>query len=361
MKIGIDARMIHNSGIGTYIQNLILYLPRGKKYEYILFGDPANLKKYELPVVEANFPIYSLSEQLLFPNIIKNSGIDIFHSTHYNIPLFNKTKMVTTIHDLIHLIFPQYLPNRLAYYYAKLMIGKACRKSRIIIADSENTKEDIIKYFDTNPSRIAVINLVLGEKFKPSEEKSIEMKKNYGKYILYIGAIREHKNIIGLIKAFYELKKKRSIEHKLILIGKHKEHYFYKLMQIINNYGLSRDIINIENAKTDELQSFYCGADLFVFPSFYEGFGLPPLEAMACGCPVVAANTSSLPEVMGDAGLMADPYNVEDLANSISRVITDRKLKENMIKNGLERAKIFSKERFAEQTIKVYESVYAKN
>lgn len=362
MKIGIDARKINDLGIGTYIKNIITRLPLLSDDEYVLFGSSEKLKDYNIPVIEFNLPVYSIKEQIKFPGIIKKSGIDLFHSPHYVVPLFSFKKaeclrsMVVTVHDLIHLIFPEYLPSRPAYFYAKFMISSACRKAKKIITISENTKKDIIKYFNLEPSKIKVVYLGVSEIFKQSAEKSAKARAKYGKYLLYVGAIRPHKNILTLIESFYKLKKEKNIKHNLIIIGRGKMPYINEVKRKINNYFMQNEVLMFENLPQKKLIEFYCGSDLFVFPTLYEGFGLPVLEAMACGCPVLTSDTSSLPEVAGDAGIMVNPLSIEEISQAIYKIITNENLRNQMIQKGLKRAKLFSWEKTALGTLKVYQA-----
>lgn len=349
--------MIDNLGIGTYIENLILTLPENNDWEYVLFGSKDKLEKYNLPVVEADFPIYGLKEQILYPAIIKKAKVDLFHSTHYTIPLLYSGQIVVTVHDLIHLIYPEYLPSKLAYYYAKFIISSACRKSKKIITISENTKKDIMKIFNIELSKIAVTYPAVSAEFNFSQKKSETIKKEYGEYILYVGAVRPHKNILRLLEAFNKLKKEKKIKQKLILIGKGKIPYIYEVRKKISDLSLANDVLIVEEIEQNKLVDFYCGADLFVFPSLYEGFGLPPLEAMACGCPVVCSNTSSLPEVIGDAAVLFNPSDTKEIENAIFKVIADRKIMDELIEKGLKRVKLFSWKKMAEETSKIYEEV----
>lgn len=357
MLIGIDARMIESSGIGTYIKNLIYWLPKISNHKYVLFGPASKLKKYDMPVTEADFPIYGLREQVFFPYIIKKANVGLFHSTHYTVPVIYSGKMVVNVHDLIHIVYPEYLSSKPAYFYAKFMIAAACRKAKKIITISENTKNDIIKYFHIEPSKIEITYPAVSDDFNPSPEKSEVMKKKYGEYILYVGAIRAHKNILRLLDAFNKLKKEKKIKHKLILIGKGKIPYIYDVTKKISDFSLGSEVLIIEEIGQDKLADFYRGADLFVFPSLYEGFGLPPLEAMACGCPVICSNNSSLPEVVGDAALTVSPISVDDIASAIYKVSNDANIRNNLVKKGLERATMFSWKKMAEETLKIYEEV----
>ncbi|MCS7231965.1 MAG: glycosyltransferase family 1 protein [Elusimicrobiota bacterium] len=349
--------MIDNLGIGTYIRNLIYWLPKISNNEYILFGESNKLRDFNLPVIESNFPIYSWQEQVFFARIIKKAKLDVFHSPHYNLPIMYPKKIIVTIHDLIHLIFPEYLPSKLAWLYAKFLMKMACKRSQKIIAVSENTKNDILRYFKIDSTKIEIIYEGVEEIFKPSLKKTEMMRKKYGKYILYVGAIRPHKNILCLIEAFYILKKIYKIEHKLILIGKQKIPYIYQVKKKISNCLLENEIVFIENVTQDELVDFYCGAELFVFISLYEGFGLPVVEAMACGCPVIASNISSLPEIVGDAGILVNPYNIDEICRCIYKVLTDRYLQEDMCKKGLQQAKKFSWYLTAKKTLELYEQL----
>lgn len=354
MKVGIDARMVDNLGIGTYIKGIIQWLPKLSNYKYVLFGNSKRLEFYNLPVVEFDCPIYGLKEQVLFPGVIKKAGIDLLHLPHYNAPLFLQQKKVVTIHDLIHLIYPEYLPSKKAYFYARFMIGQACKNAEIIIADSQSTKNDIVKYFNIAPSKIKVIYLGYSRDFRQSSEKAAKSKLEYGKYLLYVGAIRPHKNVLNFIDAFYMLKQEKNIENKLIIVGKGKPPYIDEVRKKINSYNLGDEVLIFENVPQKKLVELYCGAELFVFLSFYEGFGLPPLEAMACGCPVITSNAASLPEVAGEAGIMIDPYNIDEMKQSIYRVLTESELRRQMIEKGLRRVKLFSWEKTVKKTLEIY-------
>jgi glycosyltransferase involved in cell wall biosynthesis len=361
MRIGIDARMIEHSGIGSYIKTLVSYIGKFDKNDYVLFGDPGKLEQFNIPVIKADFPVYSITEQIKLPGLLKKSGIDLFHETHYNVPYFYNGKLITTIHDLIHLIMPEFLPSKAAYLYAKFMIAYACKKSEKIITISQHTKNDLVKYFNVEPSKIEVIYIGVNPVFKPSKEISGEMTKKIGKYILYVGAVRPHKNVHTLIEAFIALRNKHNIEHKLVLIGKGKPEYIAKIGSIIALNKLENIVLRPEVKSQEELAKYYCGADIFVFPSLYEGFGLPPLEAMACGCPVISSNTSSLPEVIGDAGIMVGPKNVNAFADSIYNVISDPELKRSMSLNGIARSKSFSYEKTVKETAEIYNQILSNS
>lgn len=352
MKIGIDARMVEHFGIGTYISNIITYLPKNSNNEYVLFGDKLKLKKYGLPIVETNFPIYSLQEQLFFINLIKKESVDLFFAPHYTIPVLYSGKIIVVIHDLIHLIYPNFLSSRFAHWYAKFMIKTALLKSKKVITISNNSKNDILKWFNVDSTKIKVIYPAVGTEFCFSKEKMEIKQKKYGKYLLYVGALRPHKNILNLVKVFNNLKTKNKIEHKLILVGKGKKFYVDEIKKIAN-----KDCIIVDNATKEDIIEFYCGAKLFIFPSLYEGFGLPPLEAMSCSCPVAVSNTSSLPEVVGDAGIYFNPNNLDDMEQKIMLVLRDENLREQLVQKGLQRKKLFSWDKTVKGILEVFNEV----
>lgn len=332
MKVAVDARMLKMSGIGTYIQNLMkndcYNIALGRK-------DEIQSVKEGVETIEFDTSIYGIKEQLKFPyKKLKKAKIDVLHVPHYNVPLFYRGKMVVTIHDLTHLIFPEFLPNKFAYFYAKFMIWFATKRADKIIVDSENTKNDILKMFKVKPDKIKVIYLAAGEEFieKPKEEiKYLYDKFNIPqnkKLLMYVGNLKPHKNLERLLKAFSKLNNKE--ECILILVGKAFEKYNIledkeMKLQIENN------VIRTGIVSQQELIDLYNLVDLFVFPSLYEGFGIPVLEALNCGTKVVCSNTSSLPEVGGDVVDYFNPYDIDEIALKIQNntSISNKKLNIN--------------------------------
>lgn len=314
----IDARMLKMSGIGTYIQNLI----KNGCYDYAL-GNRNELSEYfdEDKIIDYDSKIYGIKEQIKFPYLkICKLNPDVLHVPHYNVPIFYSGRMIVTIHDLTHIVMPKFLPSKFAYIYARFMIGIACLKAEKILTVSENTKKDIIKYYHVNPKKISVVYNGVGEEFTKKDKKEISYL--YNKYsiptnkkiVMYVGNLKKHKNLENLLEAFSKLK---NIEnYRLILVGKafknidelnEKE----KLLNI-DNYVVHTGVVNQE-----ELVDFYNLADLFIFPSLYEGFGLPILESLKCGTPVICSNTSSMPEVGGKVVSYFNPYDIEEIKKSI--------------------------------------------
>lgn len=360
MKIAVDARMINMSGIGTYIQNLIkngcYNIALGRKQEINQIDD-------KIKMIEFNTSIYGIKEQLKFPyKELKKEKPDVLHVPHYNVPIFYKGKMIVTIHDLTHLIYPEFLPNKFAYFYAKFMIWVALKKADKVITVSQNTKNDILKMFKVNPDKIEVIYNGVGEEFVKKDKESIEylydkfnIPKNK-KIIMYVGNLKPHKNLERLLEAYSKINNKE--ETCLLLVGKAFEKYNAledKEIQLgINDYVIHTGIVT-----QDELVDLYNLADLFVFPSLYEGFGLPVLEALACGTPVVCSNTSSMPEVGEDDVGYFNPYDIDEMIKKIEEYIdNEHRIQEKHIK---EKIKKFNWEKNSELTKKVYFEKEIKN
>jgi glycosyltransferase involved in cell wall biosynthesis len=268
-------------------------------------------------------------------------------------------KKITTIHDIMPYIFQKnyHLALRCTHKFITPLTLKTSDK---IISVSQHTKNDLIKYFKIPEDKIKVIYEAANENYKPLKENEMnKIKQKYNlnyPFILYVGGLAPNKNVERLIKALYKLKK-QGIKHKLIITGV-KRYKYKSIFETIDKLNLQKDVIFTGYVPDEDLPALYNAADLFVYPSLYEGFGLPPLEAMQCGTPVITSNTSSLPEVVGDAGIMVNPYNVNELANKMYEVLTNDGLKEELSKKGLERAKLFSWKKCAEEHLKVYEEVY---
>jgi glycosyltransferase involved in cell wall biosynthesis len=295
-----------------------------------------------------------------FPRIELFTGkCDIFHSTSCWLPEVKKTKTVVTLYDLT--VFK--LPN--LYQYSLKESEKIFKKISLyadkIIAISENTKKDFIEIFGTDPQKIIVIPLGVSENFRPlqNKERIKSALQKYGimcPYLLHTGTILLHKNLQTIIKVFGILKEKFGIPHKLVIVGE-KKRLNKVLYQVEISPYIFEHIIFTGQISQEDLISIYNGADLFIFLSLYEGFGLPPLEAMACGVPVVVSNVSSLPEVVGAAGILVNPLNIDEIVDAIIKIISDMKLKKELSEKGLKRAKEFSWQKTAIETLSVYKEL----
>jgi len=382
MRIGIDARMFRTStaGIGRYSQNLIKNLLNiDHDNQYILFmtaadaveirnahcrgqGMQCEMRNCQIRIV--NIPHYSIAEQLELPGIINQEKLDLMLFLNFNYPVFYRGKFISVIHDLTLFFYPETAREtnfikRLAF---KFVIKKACENSIHVIAVSSHTKNDIINHFHIAKEKIFVIPEAADERtlnFSDSIQRQIKEKyKILGPLILYVGQFRPHKNIPGLLKAFAVLKKDIK-EAKLAILGKPDPAYqdFWATLGIL---GIKKDILMPGFVKDEELASWYAIADVFVAPSFYEGFGLPGLEAMKAGLPVVSSNRTSLPEVYKDAALYFDPSNIGEIADKIKMVLEDKKRRGELIKKGKIVASSYSWQKTAEETIKIYKQVINK-
>jgi glycosyltransferase involved in cell wall biosynthesis len=359
MKIAIDVRKWRDYGIGTYVRNLVRHLAQiDRETTYFLFCDRADqatlrdLAENFVPVVDRSAG-YRIKEHFSIPLKVHRLGADLLHSPHYVLPLLCRQRSVVTIHDCIHLLFPEYLPNRLAPRYAREMMGSAIRRSDLVLTVSEASRRDILSFYpQTSPDRVCVVPNAIDEAMlqDPGEEEMERVRERYqirGRFILYAGNIKPHKNLERLITAFGLLKQRPGHEDlKLLIIGDEVNKYG-GLRRSVEAAGIRHDVRFFGFVPERTLAALYRLADVFAFPSLYEGFGLPPLEAMACGTPVLTSRISSLPEVVGDAALLVDPYDVEDIASGLERLLGDEGLRAGLVTRGHARVKQFSWERSA--------------
>jgi glycosyltransferase involved in cell wall biosynthesis len=369
VRIGIDARKLHDFGIGTYIRNLLRQLARlDTETEYVLF-----CRREDRPVLATlgeNFrPVpetasnYSFTEQLKIPLALRRERVTLFHAPHYVLPPLVPCRSVVTIHDCIHLMFPQYLPNRFALRYAHSSIRLASRRAARVFTVSESSKRDILRFVDIPPEKIHVIYNAYDERFgiEPREEDVIRVRERFqlqDEFVLYAGNVKPHKNLERLIEAF-QLVRSRGLDRlKLVLIGDEISKYS-ALRRAVHRHQLHQSVRFLGYLPEQTLAVMYRLAGAFVFPSLYEGFGLPPLEAMASGTPVVTSNVSSLPEVAGDAAVLVDPYDQAAIADGIFQVLTDERLRRDLRRRGLERARQFSWEQSARRVREIYGDIAA--
>jgi len=368
MKVGLTGEALTAVGVGinTYTYNLVKELIKLYKDIYLIEYSPDNVFN-NIPKIIVPNPFQKFSRIYLWHPYLalklnfNEYPLDIVHSLNQGPGIFKlkKQRYIITVHDLLPIVFPRVRPLKVVLVY-KFLIPRALKTADAIIAVSYNTKRDIIKYFKIPEEKIRVIYNGVNENYKPLSEKEVE--KIHQKYdinypfILYVGRLAFHKNIPTLLKAFYKLKK-YNLPHKLIIIGK-KDWKYKDIFDLVDRLNLHKDVIFLGYVPNEDLPALYNAADLFVYPSLYEGFGLPPLEAMACGTPVVTSNTSSLPEVVGDAGIMVEPYDVDGFAKAMYEILTNDGLREELRKKGLKRAKLFNWRKTAEETLEVYEEVY---
>ena len=367
MRVAIDVRKLHDFGIGTYIRNLLRHLSRiDHDTEYVLLSLPRDI---DTPAtLGANFravaqssPNYSIREQVYVPWALWREKPDVFHAPHYVLPPAVSCRSVVTIHDCIHLRFPQYLPSRAAYLYARASMWAAAHRSTRILTVSEASKRDILHYFDVPPDKIDVVYNALDERLStaPDDDAIARVRQRYQLdhgFILYAGNIKPHKNLVRLIEAFDGLRRDGFDDLTLLIIGDEISKW-PALRHAVHAHKLHKHVRFLGFLSDDTLAALYRMAAVFVFPSLYEGFGLPPLEAMASGTPVVTSNVSSLPEVAGDAAVLVDPTDTIDIKEGIKRILTDPGLRERLQARGLARAREFSWEHSVRRTRQIYQDV----
>ncbi len=371
MRIGIDCRMYSSgfTGIGRYVYELTENLFEiDKQNQYILFFNEPEYSAFSPPnkniqKILVNAPHYSFHEQTRFLHVLNRAKLDLMHFTHFNAPIFYRGPSIVTIHDLTLSFFPgkkmTSFFQRFAYH---ITIKKALAKAKKIIAVSEHTKKDLRQLFHIPSEKIEVIYEGINadfHKIKTEDQAYIqETIKKYDihePYLLYTGVWRSHKNLARLLEAFHILKHEYDFDGSLVITGRPDALYQPELEQKTLSLQLENDIIFTGLVSDMELVLLYNGSLAYVFPSLYEGFGLPPLEAMQCGVPVVAANSSSIPEICGkDNAVFFDPHDPKDMAQKIYEVISQKSLREKLVTNGFKRVKQFSWRKMAEETLKLY-------
>ncbi len=373
LRILIDSRMIYNTGIGRYIQSLILEgIQYSDQVTFIMAGKPDQIKPFceanfvsdkicQIETVPFNSSLYSWGEQLKGGyQLVRCSEADVVHIPHFNGPWFLPDSSVITLHDLIPFLHIEHR-NYFKLTAGKQVLRNVLRKAARVIVISEHTRADLIKMFPdlSLDHKVRLIYQGVSKKFVPSPDHEVEaFKKEYGlgRYILYVGNRSAHKNLGRLLKA-YQLLQADFPEVQLVIAGGHQKGE-NEVGLLIRQMGLN-GVREWERISDRTLLNLYSGAEVFVFPSLYEGFGLPPLEAMACGTAVVAAHTSSVPEVVGEAGIYVDPYDAESIAGGIAKLLGDSCLRDRLRQKGLKRAAMFTWENTFQQTLAVYEEVIA--
>ena len=376
-RIGIDARFYGaiGKGLGRYTQKLIENLEKiDSENQYFVFLRRENFDEYQAKnsnfhKVLADYRWYTISEQLNMPWLLKKYKLDLVHFPHFNVPLLYRQKFIITIHDLILLHFPTIRGTTLnpLFYWLKFIAYKIVIKSAIkgaqkIIAVSNFTKSDILKNYKVSDSKIEVTYEASDDFCRIPNQEYKEILKNHGliskkhgiieKYILYVGNAYPHKNLEALVLAFSEIKEE---DLKLVLVG--KEDYFYRKLKKIVRDKQYRNIIFTSFVLDRELNVIYQCARLYVFPSLYEGFGLPPLEAMACGVPVISSDHPCLKETLGKSAYYFDARNKEEIAGAIKKLLEDEDLRKRLVQLGYEQVKKYSWKKMAEETLNVYKKL----
>lgn len=348
-------------GIWTYIHNLISNLAVvDKKNSYEIFSGSSELDLAASPNFNVLKPPFDLPrpavrilwEHFVQPFLINKGLLDVYHNPDHILPILPvKAKKIVTVHDLCFYKHPETFSTA-KRRYKKMMTPVSLKRADRIIADSHSTKKDIIELFSIPEGKIAVVHIGVSRDFRPlSVPKSPDRP-----FILFVGTLEKRKNIEGLIDAYAIAVKRHGISHDLVIAGK-KGWLYDGIFRKVRKEGLKDRVKFFFDVKQEELPVLYNTAELFVYPSLYEGFGLPVLESMACGTPVITSNISSLPEVAGDAAVLVDPLDRDSIAGAILKVLSDKQYSKGLSQKGLERAKQFGWDKCARETLEVYKSV----
>ncbi|MBU3200109.1 glycosyltransferase family 4 protein [Clostridium estertheticum] len=370
MKIAIDARGINlynGTGIGTYTENVLKNLINiDSVNNYHIFWSGNNfesIKKDNCKIIMTSKKHQRFFEDYYFPENISKENIDIYHMPQNGIGFSQaiSCKKVVTIHDLIPYVMPETVGRGYLLKFLKempIIIGN----SDGIITVSEFSKRDILKYFPIDESKIFVTPLAADAKYTPLDKLHCKnfLEKAYNlnnPFLLYVGGFSERKNVASAITAFSKVYKDLSENYNLVIVGDYRDSG-QKLMKLTKELNMLSHVIFAGFVPEEHLPLFYNSCDAIIYPSFYEGFGLPPLEAMNCGTPVIASNLTSIPEVVGDTGILINPYDIEGISLAIGNLLSSEKLRSELSAKALLRAKQFSWQNTAGRTLKVYESVY---
>ncbi len=366
MKIGIDARMYgaqKNRGIGRYIEKYLQYLQEiDTENQYVVFLNADNFDLFNpsssnFQKVKVNILWYTFSEQILFLKVLNKYKFDLVHFLNFNAPVFYKKDFVVTIHDLTMTHYSgTRATTRNKFLYKKKMIvarwlvKKVCHQAKRIIVPTEFTKGDIVKFLKIDDKKIDVIYEGV-DKFDFKIE-DIFLNKRFGikkPYFFYVGAAYPHKNLELMIKAFRDFN--ASDKYQLVLAG--PKDFFYQRLQKESVAG-DEDILILGKVSDPELSALLKWAECFIFPSKVEGFGLPPLEAMSIGCPVLSSNATCLPEILDKGAIFFDPNSIDDIVEGLKKITTDVNFRNDLVAAGYENIKRFSWQRMAEEILKIF-------
>ena len=373
MKVGFDARGINlynGTGIGTYAQNIlkhILNLDKENSYHIYWWGENYNdFSKENSKIVLTSKRRKSFYEEYYFPTNLNKEDVDLYHVPQNGMGLSKNTscKKIITVHDLI----PYTMPETVGKGYLKKFLRNMPQlvyDADAIITVSEYSKKDILRFFPMDEKKIFVTHLAADGKYKPLDKYKCNnvLKNHYNidtPFILYIGGFSPRKNIKSLLISFSKIYKNLDKDYKLVIVGANKKGTQI-LMDIAKDLNIDSKIIFTGFVPEDHLPILYNSCETFVYPSLYEGFGLPPLEAMCCGTPVITSNVTSIPEVVGNGGLLINPNNIDELSTSLEKTLVDTLFRKNLKKKALERASIYSWENTAKNTLKVYNSILSNN
>lgn len=363
MIIGIDGHMLgdRSGGNESYYTNILSEMtvnPSDKVYLFVNEGIDTLEFDGKFTIIRFNSSSSFKRNFVELNKLCKKYNIEVLH-TQYFIPFIRSCKVVCTIHDICFEHYKNIFTKK-EYIRQKLLIPYAAKKSEFIFTVSNHAKNDIVEHYHVNPEKVIVTYNAVNERFRVLDEKTLNiegLRKQYniGKspYVLTVGNLQPRKNLPRLIEAFNNWKRDNFNDVKLVIVGK-KAWMYTDILNVASSE--SGNIILTDYVSDEDLVRLYNGAEAFVYPSFFEGFGIPPLEAMACGTPVAVAKATSLPEVVGNAGLYFDPFNVAEIMVSINKLMSDAELRKELVEKGFQRKSDFQWQRSAELIMKAYHS-----
>lgn len=381
MRIGIDctAAVSQRAGIGRYTRGMIGALADlGSNHSFVLMvvgsdaeiGESAawlpgleikdNFEVKELPLPNRFWRVLWHRLGVPFPADLLTGTVDVFHSPDYLLPPLRQGKKVVTVHDLSFLRHPEAAEPSLRAYLSTT-VPRSVRKADLVLGDSESTRQDVIELLGIDGDRVEVVYPGVGQAFRVIDDQQhlALVRELHGldrPFVLNVGTLEPRKNLVTLLDAYAALRR-RGLEHKLVIAGG-RGWLYDGVFRRVEELSLEQDVLFLGYVAEAHLPAIYGLADLLVFPSLYEGFGLPPLEAMACGTPVITSDSSSLPEVVGEAGLMVPAQDADALAEAIARVLADSGLREDLVKKGLSRSTQFTWQAVGEKLLAIYQRLH---
>lgn len=346
----VDARMIRSSGIGTYISNLLPNIIRNSPWRFVLIGDRVDLRKFDwannprVTIRAARAPIYSIAQQLELPRLVPAES-RLFWSPHYDIPVFVRGPLLVTVHDMAHLALAKVFGGVTRQTYAKAMMAAVRRRANHILFVSEFTAREFNRLAGPPLCATDVVYLGTDKEWHSPHWRALP-SPHPRPYLIYVGNVKPHKNLGGLIEAFATVR--QHVPHDLVIVGK-REGFLTSDQNLPKAIETDERIVFTGPVSDARLKQYVAHASLLVQPSFYEGFGLPPIEAMACGCPVAVSQQASLPEVCGDGAAYFDPHSPSGVAETISRILSDPEMAGTLREKGFVRAAKFDWDRCAKE------------
>jgi glycosyltransferase involved in cell wall biosynthesis len=368
MRIGIDATTVARqpAGVGNYIVRLVRALAEEQtSHEFTVFVTPDGQAAFEelpsiriVPIALRGTALRTAWEQAFLPALVRRERLDLLHSPHYTMPLRLSVRSVVTFHDMTFVTHPEWHVRSKRLFFPLMMRWSAHRATHLI-ANSHSTRGDLMRVLGVPPERVTAIPFGAAPEYRPmppAEVKAVAERYGLeaGRYILYVGVLEPRKNIARLVSAFARIA--GEVPGAVLALGGKKGWMYDQIFEQVRRSGLGDRVRFLGYVKERDLPALYTGARVFAYPSYYEGFGFPVLEAMQCGTPVVTSNVSSLPEVAGDGALLVDPEDEAGLACALLRLVREEPLRQGLTRRALARAAQFSWSRCARQTLEVYEA-----